>query len=318
MLTPTLTDARAWRASTIDTADCWYHHLSEAALSALEQNIREQQRGNQPVLGWAASPALHAACTDDRQRLSTALEEGRGFVVITPGQANRYTPSELQAVYWLLGQVLGKPVEQNVQGTLLYDVRDTGQDVRYGARFSVTNAESTFHTDNSFGAEPTDYIGLLCLNASKSGGESQIVSGCTVEQELHTHHREVWEILRQPFHVDRRGGLLPGEEPTVHVPVFTGHSSDLLIRYLRYWIEVGHEKVGIALTAEQVRALDVFDQVANERPLRVEFTLRPGEMLFVNNRWILHNRTAFEDWTEPERRRHYVRLWLRRSRLLAA
>jgi hypothetical protein len=33
-------------------------------------------------------------------------------------------------------------------------------------------------------------------------------------------------------------------------------------------------------------------------------------MLFVNNRWILHNRTAFEDHPEPERRRHYVRLWL--------
>ena len=31
----------------------------------------------------------------------------------------------------------------------------------------------------------------------------------------------------------------------------------------------------------------------------------------INNRWILHNRTAFEDHPEPERRRHLVRLWLR-------
>jgi hypothetical protein len=52
----------------------------------------------------------------------------------------------------LIGHLLGRPVEQNVQGTVLYDVRDTGQDVRYGARFSVTNAESSFHTD-SFGDE---------------------------------------------------------------------------------------------------------------------------------------------------------------------
>jgi hypothetical protein len=35
-------------------------------------------------------------------------------------------------------------------------------------------------------------------------------------------------------------------------------------------------------------------------------------MLFVNNRWLLHNRTAFADHPEPERRRHLVRLWLRR------
>ena len=39
--------------------------------------------------------------------------------------------------------------------------------------------------------------------------------------------------------------------------------------------------------------------------------LRPGDMFFSNNRWILHNRTAFEDHLEPERRRHYVRLWLK-------
>ena len=45
------------------------------------------------------------------------------------------------------------------------------QDVRYGARFSVTNAESTFHTDNSFGTEVLDYVGLLCLNTARSGGE---------------------------------------------------------------------------------------------------------------------------------------------------
>ncbi|UCH25841.1 MAG: TauD/TfdA family dioxygenase [Trueperaceae bacterium] len=44
----------------------------------------------------------------------------------------------------------------------------------------------------------------------------------------------------------------------------------------------------------------------------MSFKLEPGQMMFVNNRWILHNRTAFEDFAEPERRRHYVRLWLSR------
>jgi alpha-ketoglutarate-dependent taurine dioxygenase len=46
--------------------------------------------------------------------------------------------------------------------------------------------------------------------------------------------------------------------------------------------------------------------------LRAEFTMQPGEMFFINNRWVLHNRTAFEDHPEPERRRHLVRLWLER------
>jgi alpha-ketoglutarate-dependent taurine dioxygenase len=313
MLASTVADPRAWRADTIDSPDRWYHQLSEEALSALDQDIRVQLCGSTPVTELAASAALRAACADDRRRISAALEEGRGFVVVTPGPAGRYTPWELQAVYWLVGQVLGQPVEQNVQGTLLYDVRDTGQDVRYGARFSVTNAESSFHTDNSFGAEVTDYVGLLCLNPAKSGGLSLIVSGHAVQQELLARHRDAWQLLRQPFHIDRRGGVRPGDAPTARYPILAGDGPELVVRYLRYWIEVGQEKVGQPLTTAQVRALDVLDRVAADPRLRVDFTLRPAEMLFVNNRWIFHNRTAFEDHADPERRRHYVRLWLRRS-----
>jgi alpha-ketoglutarate-dependent taurine dioxygenase len=59
--------------------------------------------------------------------------------------------------------------------------------------------------------------------------------------------------------------------------------------------------------------LDALDRVAAEPELRVEFMLRPGEMLFANNRWLLHNRTGFEDHEEPEKKRHYVRLWLQRE-----
>src|SRR5947199_281683 len=85
-----------------------------------------------------------------------------------PGRPEgRYARPERAAVYGLLGSLPGRPLEQNVQGTVLYDVKDTGQDVRYGARFSVTNAESSFHTDSSFMAAVTDYVGLLCLNGAK-------------------------------------------------------------------------------------------------------------------------------------------------------
>ena len=73
--------------------------------------------------------------------------------------------------------------------------------------------------------------------------------------------------------------------------------------------------MGIPLTGEQLRALDVLDKTLARTDLRVEFRLRPGDMLWVNNRWILHNRRAFEDHSELARRRHYVRLWLRRERM---
>ena len=38
--------------------------------------------------------------------------------------------------------------------------------------------------------------------------------------------------------------------------------------------------------------------------------LRPGDVQLVHTHTILHDRTAFEDYPEPERKRHLLRLWL--------
>lgn len=307
MSTQTVTDPRAWRADSVGAPSSWYYTLPDRLLAVIDQGIQELRRRPRSI----TSLECMSDTTADLEPALCALEEGRGFVILNGVPVERYSPQELQAAYWLVGQLLGQPMEQNVQGTLLYDVRDTGQDVRYGARFSVTNAETSFHTDNSFGETVLDYVGLLCVQTAKSGGLSQVISGCAVRERLLQESPEVGEILSQPFHVDRRGGLRPGDAPTIRFPILDWDGQELTCRYLRYWIEVGHEKARQPLTPEQIHALDVLDRVAQDPDLRAEFNLERGDMFFINNRWILHNRTGFEDYPELERRRHYVRLWLR-------
>jgi alpha-ketoglutarate-dependent taurine dioxygenase len=242
-----------------------------------------------------------------------ALEDGPGFVVIESAGRD-YDDRRRTLLYWLVGQALGGPVVQNVQGTLLYDVRDTGQDVRYGARFSVTNAESSFHTDASFFDEVVEYVGLLCLWPARAGGLSQVVNGRTVCEELRKRCPATLAVLGERFHVDRRGGTKPGEAPSAQFPVLSQDQAGPVFRYLRYWIEAGHARAQQPLTGAQLEALDMLDSVLNDPALRVEFTLHPGDMFFLNNRWVLHNRTAFEDFPDPKRRRHLVRLWLEADR----
>ena len=310
MPTHTLDDPRAWQCGTIDDRQMWYYPLSSHCLAALDETIRRLREQPRPVTELRAAEEPCSACADELRPVRTVLESGRGFVILRGPTPGRYSPAELQVCYWLVGQLLGRPVEQNVQGTLLYDVRDTGQDVRYGARFSVTNAESSFHTDNSFGSVLVDYVGLLCVQTARSGGLSQVVSGYSVHNELRARYPDALELLYQPWHIDRRGGVRPGDAPTVQYPVLFRDERSLTYRYLRYWIEAGHEKAAEPLSDAQRQALDTLDAVANEPALRVEFALEPGDMFFINNRWILHNRTAFVDHDEPERRRHLVRLWL--------
>jgi alpha-ketoglutarate-dependent taurine dioxygenase len=308
--TTTVTDRRAWRAGDIDAPSAWYFQLPAGCLTALDETIRKLRQHPRAPTTVRAAETPCANCAADLAPALEALEHGRGFVILHGLSPDAYSPTELQTIYWLVGQLLGQPMVQNIQGTLLYDVRDTGQDVRYGARFSVTNAESTFHTDNSFGVEVLDYVGLLCLQTARAGGLSQVVSGYAACAALRARHAESLELLAQQFHVDRRGGVRPGEAPTIRQPILQWIGPELTCRYLRYWIETGHEKAGEPLTPAQRYALDCLDGVLNDPALRVEFNLRPGDLFFINNRWIFHNRTGFEDHPEVERRRHYVRLWL--------
>jgi alpha-ketoglutarate-dependent taurine dioxygenase len=306
-------EPRSWRASTLAPGS-WYYPLSDGCLAALEEGLHGLPES---VTDLRVTERQRDACRAGVEPVRQALESGSGLAVLDRVPLERCSTREALALYWLIGQLLGRPLEQNVQGTLLYDVRDTGQDVRSGARYSVTNAETGFHTDNSFGANVCDYVGLLCLSDARKGGLSRLINGYAVHDELREQHPEELAVLCRPFHVDRRGGVRPGEAPTVRVPVIERDGEGLTFRYLRYWIHAGHEKAGEPLTPEQLHALEVFEAVLARPELWLEFPLRPGQVLLTNNRWLLHNRTAFEDHPEPERRRHLVRLWLAREPLAA-
>jgi alpha-ketoglutarate-dependent taurine dioxygenase len=303
-------DPRSWTAETVGAAAGWTHPLPGALIAPLRSIAGAPGRGDGPIADLRLTADERAALGGYLAAAKHDLERGRGFVVLDRLPVGRILDREAIALYWMIGQLLGEPITQNVQGTLLYDVRDSGQDVARGARFSVTNSESSFHTDNSFGEAIVDYVGLLCLKTARSGGVSQMVSGLAVVEMLRSEQPGTLQALCRPFHVDRRGGVREGEAPTVLRPVIELGGSEPLFRYLRYWIEAGHAKAGEPLTLERRAALDRLDALLNRPALRAEFSLEPGQVYFINNRWILHNRTAFEDHPEPERRRHLVRLWL--------
>ena len=312
MLTDRVFDERAWRMSTVDDTVAWYYPLSEECLSSCKRVIRDARRHSRPITEIARPDASTNGCGEYLQPVLDALHLGRGFAIVERVPVEQLSIKEALSMYWRIGQFLGIPIEQNIEGTPLYDVRDTGKNVAQGARFSVTNAESSFHNDNSFGEPLPDLVGLLCLYTAKSGGQSQLISGYALHNELLENHPNVLKTLYQLFCFDRRGQFKTGESPTSQFPIFQWSGDELTLRYLYYYIQVGHERAGKTLTADQRRALEVVEGLLRRADFRVEFNLQPGQMLFTNNRWILHNRTAFEDYPDPEHRRHYVRLWLRR------
>src|SRR5262245_33715928 len=232
-------DGQSWTRKSLGEPSDWRQSLPKqvadlicAAMATRASSLNDLRLTSaQQTTGAAALSSVHEA-----------LKVGRGFVIVQLPAQLEVAETRL-AAYWLIGQMLGEPMTQNVQGTLLYDVRDTGQDVRYGARFSVTNADSSFHTDNSFGDEVLDYVGLLCLQTARCDGLSQLVDGRAVLAKLRERDPSALEILSRPFHVDRRGGLRPGDAPTARMPVFD-QEHGLVCRYLRLWVAAGNGTAG--------------------------------------------------------------------------
>ena len=81
--------------------------------------------------------------------------------------------------------------------------------------------------------------------------------------------------------------------------------------YQRQYITSAQERLDVPpLSPLQIEALDLFDSLLDSPDLHLEMKMRPGDMQFVYNHTLLHDRRAFTDHPDSERRRHLFRLWL--------
>lgn len=205
-----------------------------------------------------------------------------------------------------LGLSLGTLASQNAAGDLLGHVRDTGADPSDPAvRLYKTREAQPFHTDGA------DVIGLLCLRPAKRGGVSRIVSSLSVVEEIQRKRPDLAPLLFQPFHFDFNEQQQEGAAPTYQLPIGHWDGKRLRVFYIGWYIRDAQRHASVPrLTAEQAELLDLVDATAADPALCLDMEFRPGDVQLLKNSAILHARTAYEDWAEPERRRHLLRFWV--------
>jgi len=306
-----------WSGSDFsDPSDYWYY-LSAETLAELDCALRQIRSSGKSIFSLTVQDFPLPSFENDAEALREELQFGSGFVIVKGLPIDRYSEEEACMIYWGLGTHLGRPIPQKVQGGLLYSVRDEGYNLERdfgaaGVRTSKTTAGVNYHTDSPsmLAGHTPDVVCLLALQTAKSGGKSAILSANTVHNAILEERPEYLDRLYAPYHVDRRAELPPGEPPTLPVPVFA-HDGRLAVRYLRLYIAKGHEVAGAPLTAEDIEPLDYMEEVMRRPNLPVTFGMERGDMQFVNNVFILHSRAEYKDHPEPERKRHYMRLWLK-------
>jgi hypothetical protein len=212
---------------------------------------------------------------------------------------------EGQGIAYLgLGAHLGRRISQNRSGHILGHVKDLGGDyANPNTRGYMTRAEMRFHSDSC------DYVGLLCLQTAKSGGESLVTSSVTVYNRMLERRPDLVKVLTEDFYRSRMGEVVPGQEPWYRMPVFCFAEGAFYSVGGGIRLEHAQSLPGVPpLGAAQKEALDLYRETIVECAAAIPF--RAGDVQFLNNYVTMHTRRAYEDWPEPSRKRHLLRLWL--------
>ena len=154
-------------------------------------------------------------------------------------------------------------------------------------------------------------IAFLCVRPAKTGGENHVISSATLYNEMLRRYPAEARVLEGVFPYLRHTVDGGNEKPFTFVPVFTCHEGFFAASLLRVLIDrADASPEAPSLTVEQRGALDRLQEVAEDPSLYASFRLEAGDILLLNNWVTLHRRTGFEDFAEPERRRHLMRIWL--------
>jgi hypothetical protein len=306
-LPPEQTGPAAWYGPDIAKREDWQMRLSSAELAEIEAATK-------PLASREADIAAITARDFPLPRLGPRLIErfrrevldGRGFLLMRGLPVERWSLREAATAFFGLGAHLGSARSQNGKGHVLGHVRDLGLDAQDpNVRIYQTNARQTFHTDSS------DVVGLLCLKTARSGGLSALVSSSTIFNEMRRRRPDLLTLLFEPIATDRRGEVPEGGKPYFTIPVFNWHEGFLTAIYQRQYIDSAQRFPDApGLTPAHIEALDLFDALANDPTLHMFMAFQPGDIQLVHNHTLLHDRTDFVDWPDPERRRHLLRLWL--------
>jgi alpha-ketoglutarate-dependent taurine dioxygenase len=233
--------------------------------------------------------------------------EGRGIVLVKGLPADRLSEEEFRLLSWGIGLNFGVAVPQGKASQLISPVRDVGTTYRTGkgGRGYSSRSGLDFHNDGS------DIAVLTCFRPARRGGQSTVVSSIRAHNTILRRAPDQARVLYEGFWFTRQGEEAPDERPVYATPIFAECGGELFVRYNRKNITFAQGLPGVSpLSESQSAALATLDELLASEQNAFNFDLEPGDIQIMNDYRVLHSRSEFEDFPEPERKRLLFRLWL--------
>lgn len=297
-------DPAGWEPESLGNVGSWSYALGDddvkEVIAAAKRVQRDGIAPEQVNRDNFRLDAFDSVLGQVRQELC----DGRGIVMLQNFPVEQLDKLGRAIAYLGVGAYLGEAKSQNGEGHVLGHVKDLGADYFDPVqRAYKTRAGMQFHTD------ACDYVGLLCLRAAKSGGESLVASSVTVYNRMLERWPELVEVLTQDFYRSRFGEINPGELPYRKHPMFSFHEGYFTALGPGFTLEKAQALPGVPQnTHAQNEAIRLYRETALECAAEIPFV--PGDIQLLNNFVTLHARRGYEDWPEESGRRHLLRLWL--------
>lgn len=295
----------AWTAAEMAKNTDWVHRVSSAEIAELDAAISAVKARSLGIPDIRREDFALPTLAPKIARMQKELEEGSGAMLIRGLPVARWGQEDSLLAYWGIGVHLGEITGQNGKGHRLGFVRATGRDwdKDHTVRGYQTTSWLPFHCDKG------DIVGLLCLHGAKSGGTSCFASSIAIHNVLLGRRPDLVEALYSDLYVDLRGEEPPGMKPYYLQPMYGYYKGRLYGRMGRKYVESGQRFPEVPrLTERQAEAMEVVEALAASDEFRLDMEFEQGDIQWLNNHTVMHSRNEYEDWPEPERRRHLVRM----------
>jgi hypothetical protein len=301
-------DPSIWTGKELESRSDWIVPLDQTILDDLKtmaSSVRERI-GDDPskLLDLTKDDFDIGSFAGPLGTVRQQLKDGLGLAVIRGLPVDDWDRLDLMIAYWAMGRHLGKALSNNGEGDMIGHVLDAGKDQENpNHRGYQTQATMDYHLDQC------DVVCLICLQTSKSGGLSKLASSVLVHNKMLERRPDLVEELTVPFYWTRHGEIGPGQKPWYNAPIFNYVDGYLSTSSGPKHIEKGHKLPDTPdLTERQIEAIELVAEICEE--FHAEIAFEKGDIQLLNGAVTMHTRTEFEDWPEPERRRHLWRLWL--------
>ena len=161
------------------------------------------------------------------------------------------------------------------------------------------------HTDSADWTTPVEQISMVCVRADRGGGgRSRVLDVDAVREEVSDRlgNKTLQFLETEP---------VPWQLASYYGGGVTWRTvlTDSSICWRRYTIDLALESEGASVSDEVIAVLDSFEDVIATTPRTIEFLMREGDLLFSDNRRVVHSRTPITDGSSSDRL--MIRSWIR-------